>query len=152
MDTKSREPRPLSKLHKRLLACPKVQEDFWRRVEKTEGCWIWKGTVTRHGYGRFHMKHKAFFAHRIALYLCGILLFPKKVTDHLCRNTLCVNPAHIELVTSAENTLRGFSLPALNARKTHCKRGHIFNTRNTILASDGHRKCRPCGLLTDSLQ
>lgn len=29
-------------------------------------------------------------------------------------------------------------------KRTHCKRGHEFNTENTYVAPDGHRECRTC--------
>lgn len=31
-----------------------------------------------------------------------------------------------------------------NARKTHCKRGHLFDEMNTIVRSEGWRECRTC--------
>jgi WhiB family transcriptional regulator, redox-sensing transcriptional regulator len=30
------------------------------------------------------------------------------------------------------------------ASKTHCKRGHLFDTANTYYTPDGHRRCRTC--------
>lgn len=42
------------------------------------------------------------------------------------------------------NTLRGDTLPAFNARKTHCKRGHPFDTQNTLKKQGGARACRAC--------
>jgi WhiB family transcriptional regulator, redox-sensing transcriptional regulator len=30
------------------------------------------------------------------------------------------------------------------ASKTHCKRGHHFDTANTYYTPDGHRRCRTC--------
>lgn len=63
--------------------------------------------------------------------------------DHLCRVRCCVNPAHLEPVTQAENIRRGVSPTAANRRKTHCKHGHEFTTENTRLVPEG-RICRRC--------
>lgn len=50
--------------------------------------------------------------------------------DHLCRNTWCVNPTHLESVTPKVNTLRSNAQSAINARKTHCNRGHPLSGSN----------------------
>jgi hypothetical protein len=65
------------------------------------------------------------------------------VIDHLCRNRGCINPTHMEPVTNAENVLRGEGPTAVNARKTHCKRGHPFDDVNTYVYAKG-RACRMC--------
>jgi hypothetical protein len=65
-----------------------------------------------------------------------------------CQHRACCNPAHLEPVTSRENTLRGSSVVALNAAKTHCQRGHEFTPENTYPAQARPgvigRGCRTC--------
>lgn len=70
------------------------------------------------------------------------------VIDHLCRNRACCNPRHLEVVTARENTLRSpIHFAAVNARKTHCIRGHEFTPENTYIQNGGKtRRCRTCYL------
>lgn len=71
------------------------------------------------------------------------------VLDHLCRNTSCVNPRHLEPVTQQENVLRGSAPAAINAAKSHCVNGHEFTAENTYLRPNGWRICRICRALAD---
>lgn len=68
--------------------------------------------------------------------------------DHLCDNGPggCCNPHHCRPATPRENTLRGRTLPAANARKTHCPRGHPLSGDNLVPSrlAKGERKCRTC--------
>ncbi|MFI2348057.1 HNH endonuclease [Streptomyces sp. NPDC019443] len=64
--------------------------------------------------------------------------------DHLCRVRACVRADHLEAVTHRENTLRGDTIPARRAIKTHCLRGHPYNTENTYRSPKNHRSCRSC--------
>ena len=124
-------------------------EKFWRRVEKSEGCWRWPGAKNSTGYGMVRVGKKVVYAHRYA-YELEIGPIPEGLTiDHLCRVRLCVNPAHLEPVTQSENVLRGQAPPALNAVKTHCKRGHEFTEENTGKASSGGRMCIECHRTTN---
>jgi hypothetical protein len=119
---------------------------FWNKVDQSEECWIWKGTKQIGGYGVFKIHGKSMQrAHRLAYaWLRGPI--PDGLTlDHLCRVTACVNPEHLEPVEMVENVMRGGSIPAVNARKTHCKRGHN-EWRILSQYSNGkpRRVCVPC--------
>jgi hypothetical protein len=64
--------------------------------------------------------------------------------DHLCRTPLCFNPQHLEPVTSKENTMRGLGVSSLNAKKTHCKHGHLLSGNNLVILHGNKRNCREC--------
>lgn len=123
----------------------RLVERFWERIERTDSCWLWRGSITGSGYGSFRLGGRAQAAHRIA-YELMIGPIPEGLTlDHLCRVRNCVNPAHLEPVTSTENILRGEGPTALNARKTHCPQGHEYTPENTRTYKDRPgRDCLTC--------
>lgn len=117
-------------------------ERFFRYVDVTEGCWNWQGGKRRHGYGSFHYG-KTVAAHRYC-YETLVGSIPADLEpDHLCRNTACVRPDHLELVTHKENARRGVG-PSSRWRNTHCIHGHEFTEKNTYIKKNGHRDCRRC--------
>lgn len=83
-------------------------ERFWSKVEKTDGCWLWKGATAGPGYGRFRLDGVLRYAHRFS-YEISVGPIPKGLEmDHLCRTKNCVNPSHLQAVTHQINILRGF--------------------------------------------
>lgn len=125
--------------------------DLFRFVAKVHalrsGCWRWLGGKDKKGYGKFWWNGKTGRAHRFAYFYWRGDIKKGKEPDHLCRNTWCVNPDCLEIVTRHTNLVRADSPVGRNARKTHCGNGHVFNKKNTYLVNRNgrtHRHCRVC--------
>lgn len=90
-------------------ACGRV--GAWHEAWKSEDCgyhspcWIWQRAFAK-GYGVIRVKGTLTNAHRHLYEVEHGELPPSLVVDHLCRNTRCVNPAHMEAVTQTVNTQR----------------------------------------------
>ena len=80
---------------------------FNTEIPVGDDCWLWVGKMSNNGYGEFYWKgkytsaHRAFYKYFINSNIDGLDV------DHLCRHPRCVNPEHLEPVSSRENTLRG---------------------------------------------
>lgn len=121
-----------------------VLERFWDKVEvQPNGCWLWKGTKDKDGYGKFTIKYVTIRSHRFAYEVNKGQIPEGMQIDHLCRNHDCVNPDHMEVVSPRENTLRGDGLAAVNSKKTHCPKGHEYTSNNTYFWK-GERYCKEC--------
>lgn len=113
--------------------------------EPNTGCWLWAGALDKDGYGLMRVtkngtlrSHRVFYQHYIGPIADGLVI------DHLCRVRCCVNPSHLEPVTSIENLLRGDTVLAFKRRQTECKNGHPLSGDNLIIRKSGRRGCRIC--------
>ena len=127
-------------LHKRR----PILERFLDKVNKAgpNGCWIWIAHSNPAGYGEFRIDDHTMLAHRFSYEAFVGGLNHALELDHLCRNTICVNPDHLEQVSHRVNVLRG-NAGLFWKSKSCCPKGHLYNETNTIL-DHGKRRCRRC--------
>lgn len=113
-----------------------------QKIDRSGDCWIWIGPQEK-GYGRMKTctdgVWRTWAAHRF-VYYCLVGEIPSGASlDHLCRNTACVNPDHLEPVTWAENTRR-----QRRPGPTLCgNQRHPWVPENLILRK-GYLCCREC--------
>jgi hypothetical protein len=129
----------------------------WPHVDRRgpDECWPWTGNVntSRAGHGVAYIGNERSMSAARAVYQLSIRPLERhEVIDHLCRNPLCVNPAHLEPVTQAVNVQRGRVREANLARAaaiTHCPQGHEYTPDNTYWYQAKNRKaparhCKTC--------
>lgn len=131
-------------------------ERFWSRVsgDSFEECWNWTSTTSHNGYGRISIGGKKVRAHRYA-YESMIAKIPAGLAlDHLCRNRLCVNPWHLEPVSTRVNNARAAEVVK------QCPQGHPYDEANTYVYEattragnlTTYRMCKACTIARTNIR
>ena len=112
-------------------------------VDPVTGCWLWQGSKHPQGYGHIWHEGRVQRAHRVFFEAKFGPLPNGYEPDHLCRNTSCVNPDHMESVTHAENSRRSSAAKlnrdtvtmifALGGRLSQQRIGDLFGVSQTTV-------------------
>lgn len=134
-----------------LFSVPRASATFAERVfsnvDASGDCWEWTGTPDSHDYGVIGRGGRGsgnISAHRAVWELLVGPIEEDLQLDHLCRNHDCVNPDHLEPVTSDENKRRGYSVASLHRLRDTCLYDHPKDGVTRRKDGTSHRYCKTC--------
>lgn len=112
-------------------------------VDPVYGCWRWDGKVDEtNGYPYLWLPgRKRAWAHRHVWETERGAIPPGMEIEHGCKRRTCTNPAHLELVTRAQNQrLKSWRQ---RVKRTHCPNGHDLFLLGR-LTPEGGKICLRC--------
>lgn len=127
------------------------------RIEpQANGCWWYPAVPNRKGYAQTRIGWpvtKPILIHRLSWIYHNGDIPEGMVIDHTCHDPAiceggfncehrrCVNPEHLSIVTSKENSQRSVRLLKY---KTHCRKGHSLENNTVQYPSRSTTLCRTC--------
>ena len=110
-----------------------------------DDCMLWAGVVLSNGYAKapdtILRRYRIRTMHRFMYMWSNGPLDADLVIDHICNTKLCINPDHLQQISSQANIRRSAIAPSvINSKKTHCPRGHPYSH----IDPSGSRRCRIC--------
>lgn len=144
-------------------AISQLPKGYERRIpiDLSQPCWLWSNHIEEHGYARIMIDGAMKYVHRLSYQLhvgpiprgwqidhvCHTDAVKNNTCkdDAVCQHRSCWNPAHLEAVSSYENSMRGNHPLFQVARQKTCSRGHDLTiAENVYTRPNGRRRCRVC--------
>lgn len=131
------------------------QQRFAERytINPITGCWNWMGSINGKGYAYLWVpdeirnekrpgKGRTLQAYRLGwVWKYGPVPRGSDL-HHICQNTICVNPDHLEVITRSDHMRKADTICGKNLLKTQCPKGHPYDKENTY--TPPNRKARFC--------
>lgn len=129
-----------------------VHDRFWSKVDKSGDCWLWTGSRSNRGYGRFWLNGTLVQATHYAYESEHEPLADGLIVCHSCDEPSCVRPSHLFAGSHQDNVDDKVAKGRHGSQiKTHCKHGHEFTPDNTYIEMPkGARRCRECRRAIDA--
>jgi hypothetical protein len=121
---------------------------FWNKVQKSDGCWTWTGSLTVSGYGRLKFRGAYSQAHRVSWTMEYGPIPKGLLVCHRCDNPPCCRPDHLFLGTKSDNAKdmvsKGRYMTATNNPATRAPDRVPRGSRNSLarLTEDDVRRIR----------